>query len=138
MKLITADKLIKIKGPDFEGALKVYGALYYDALGRIPDLGQLPRVRRVFNLILGRGYTITQLYVLLFCHFEWYGETGNDERCLHHLKANGFPIDWLPKNAHGYTSYIIGVLGDEVWGNEIKLRTVLDYWLKKLFAEKIG
>lgn len=135
MLLITADKMAKIKTQDVDGLLRVYGALYYDALGRAPDPNTVPKVRRIFNYILER-YTINQLYAMVFCHFEWYGESGTTISSFQHLRENGFPIEWLTKQADKYSAYISKTLTSEVWWNEAKLKNVIDFWTKRLFTVK--
>lgn len=135
MNIITADKIKKIQGKDVAGIMRVYGALYYDALGRSPDASTAPKVRRILNYVLER-YNLTQLYILVFCHFEWHGEDGTSQAIFWHLRNNGFPIEWLPKNADKYSAYIAKTITSEVWWDEQKLRPILDHWMKRLFAGK--
>lgn len=126
----------KIKTDQLETLLKIYGALYYDAMGKDPQISTLPRVRKAFNTVLIK-YSLLQLYAMVFCHFEWRGRTGENESSFSNLRINGFPIDWLPGNADSYADYMLWVLGADEWANKDgKLKAIIDNWVTRLFSKK--
>lgn len=128
--------MAKISNDDCDKLIKIYGALYYDDLGKLPPISNMLRFRKAFNTILEK-YTVVQLFVMVFCHFEWRGHTGEMESSYSSLRIHAFPIDWLPGNADQYAAYCLWVLGKDVWENKDgKLTEIVSFWTKRLF-EKI-
>ncbi len=125
---------IKIDTESFDKLMRVWKALHFDAMGfSRRDLND-PKMRAVFNLTLRRGYSVPQLFVLVYCHFEWRGPSGIQEREHNTLIMNGFMLESFIKNISSYAAYCERTLTPERWNNEKELLRTVNFWNEKLFS----
>ncbi len=135
LKIVHTEQKRKLNEKEFRNAILLWNALFYDSQG-VNVVGiSYPKWRKMFNNVL-RRYSITQFFVLIFCHFEWYGHSGTDTKEWLYLFERQFPIEIFVKRSPQYSDYCQKVIGLDVWNDEKKLKEILDFWLEKMFKEK--
>ncbi len=134
-KITTGDKLPKMHKNDFDTANKLYGILYYDSIGKHHHIANFAKTRSMYNTVL-KDFTTIQLFCMIFCHFEWYGQSGRQEHEYQYVASKGFPLELLVHNRFQYSAYCLEVLGGAIWTDDSKLNEVLDIWILRLMSKK--
>lgn len=89
-----------------KSCIHLYQELYKYHLGKMPQLPTYGTTHTMFKNLLKR-YSLSQVGLLLFTHFEWRGMTGELDMIWEKACSNGFPIPWLILNAPQYETYLM-------------------------------
>lgn len=111
---------------------KLYELLWEERMGLPTTLKLVGLTGGLLKNILDKhSEMLTAL--LMVVHFEWRGITGNDESANRHLKSNGYPLAWLPKNIDLYLVFILKTMGlDSEEKQEKAVTGAIDQLVKKL------
>lgn len=125
-------KVILGEKEKFTKILFLFGRLYKFTFGCDYRVTNEPKLRRILYPLL-RKLSLRQSAALVFVHYDWRGILGRDEGTLLRLKENGFPFEWLVKNAQNYEIYIRNTLGVD-FDDDVALGKLLKLWSSKTIS----
>ena len=80
---------------------------YYDTDFKLTNWG---KVGKLFKPLL-ETYSELQVASLVWIHFNWHGMSGTDDFAFKRITDQAFPIEWIPRSASQYETYIKNVVG---------------------------
>jgi len=136
--LVVTDKQImssrKSKKTEFhEQVFEVYSTFHKLFFGTDFEFPETDRAKSSINKML-EIYTEDQIIAIIFCHFEWRGHNGTDEKEFMTVYEKGFPFYWIQHRAKYYAAYIKKTLGEKVWDDPKLLKSYVDNWEIQLFT----